>query len=453
MASQTPAIYSVEEGQHCVLESRNDLPLNRMDHLGHGRSTSVEKVQDISNGTIYARKIYKFGGDHAEQHRAFENEVQIIKRLPPHHHVIRVVATYTAKHEVGVILSPVANQGSLNDLLQESGDGELSFDNKMLLWESFGCLASGLYFMHTQNVRHKDIKPHNILIHNNSFIYTDFGCFLDHSPSPGSVTTGLSSAVTQRYAAPEIAEHQPRRSKTDIFSLGCVFLEVLAALHNRDLGDEYRPYRTHLNDIIGLLGTMEIGGWGRVIPGMVESMLSYSCDSRPSAFDISAHLWNESEHAFCNSCKTSLPSMDSMTFGPHLLFKHISQGDRTTPSDPFNMMQHKTQNHAGSAIVASQGQDSQALQGYHVNPQFTNSFQDLHRPVPGASHFITHNNTVPRETEQDTRPSTQNTTASSSRTDMPKRNEKKVRCQECGEFVRANSDFKYCSFRFIIKPR
>jgi serine/threonine protein kinase len=44
------------------------------------------------------------------------------------------------------------------------------------------------------------------------------------------------TSFTQRYTAPEVFEQEPRRFHADIFSVGCVFLGMSAALH-----DAYRP--------------------------------------------------------------------------------------------------------------------------------------------------------------------------------------------------------------------
>ncbi|MCJ1475073.1 hypothetical protein MMC13_003733 [Lambiella insularis] len=44
------------------------------------------------------------------------------------------------------------------------------------------------------------------------------------------LSTGTPEAFTRRYAAPEVLDCDPRNNKSDIFSLGCVFLEIWAAL-------------------------------------------------------------------------------------------------------------------------------------------------------------------------------------------------------------------------------
>jgi len=219
----------VEEGQNHLVEANDGLPYQLIRNLGQGGCANVEGVRDRNTGAIFARKVIRIVGARAERKRIFENEVKVIRRLAPHHHVVRIFATYVALREVGIILTPVADRGSLDMLFQDANDGVLPSTDWNILYNSFGCLASGLQFIHTQKVRHKDIKPHNILVHGDSLMYTGFGSSLDHSASTSSVTTGRPDSVTRRYAAPELHDWSPRSSRTDIWSLGCVFLEILGA--------------------------------------------------------------------------------------------------------------------------------------------------------------------------------------------------------------------------------
>jgi serine/threonine protein kinase len=99
-----------------------------------------------------------------------------------------------------------------------------------VLYRSFGCLASGLAFIHSHAIRHKDIKPQNILVHEGQMIITDFGIALDASGQDTTTTTGIPEAFTDRYRAPEVAQCEPRNRMSDVFSLGCVFLEIMASL-------------------------------------------------------------------------------------------------------------------------------------------------------------------------------------------------------------------------------
>ncbi|KAH7071545.1 kinase-like domain-containing protein [Paraphoma chrysanthemicola] len=225
------------EGQDYVIQERSELPFQYLAHLGHGLSASVDKVRDVNTGAVYACKTFHVYTSRRHQitWNTIENELKILWRLREHHHILRVVATFRSRREVGIILQPVADQGDLEDFLavywESIHDGDpphIQDPSTKILCESFVCLAGVLEFLHSQRIRHKDIKPGNILIHHGAVLYTDFDFSLDWTPLDCSTTTGMPDAFTR--AAPEVLNHSPRNSKTDIFSLGCVFLELLSAL-------------------------------------------------------------------------------------------------------------------------------------------------------------------------------------------------------------------------------
>lgn len=242
----------VEDGGHYLLKSGDELPYRLRRNLGHGHSGNVEEVEDTRTGAVYALKTIRIYGarDKAEGQRIFDNEIKILRHLASHHHFIRIFATYIAKHEFGLILQPVADSGDLDAFLyecREEAEERGAFGNETLdqtkiaiLQRAFGCLANGLEFMHQRRVRHKDIKPRNILIHQGLVLYTDFGYSLDSSQSDDNTTTRYSEILNRRYSAPEVLQHEPRNSSSDIFSLGCVFIEMLSVLEkNLDIDERF----------------------------------------------------------------------------------------------------------------------------------------------------------------------------------------------------------------------
>lgn len=69
-----------------------------------------------------------------------------------------------------------------------------------------------------------------MLVKSHEVYLTDFGTTLDWSDTNHDTTTGLASKFTLRYSAPEVATNQPRNASADIWSLGCVFLEIWTEL-------------------------------------------------------------------------------------------------------------------------------------------------------------------------------------------------------------------------------
>jgi hypothetical protein len=73
-----------------------------------------------------------------------------------------------------------------------------------------------------------------VLVKGHQVFLTDFGLSLDWSELDQSTTTGLTTK-TPRYCAPEVAGFLPRNSLSDMWSLGCVFLEIWTVLKRETL--------------------------------------------------------------------------------------------------------------------------------------------------------------------------------------------------------------------------
>jgi serine/threonine protein kinase len=98
-----------------------------------------------------------------------------------------------------------------------------STDKLSLLRSFFGCLANALQYVHNIKIRHRDIKPQNILVKADRVFLTDFGIALDWEHLSRSTTTE-NSGKTWPYAAPEIARFEKRNTSSDIWVCGMRFL-------------------------------------------------------------------------------------------------------------------------------------------------------------------------------------------------------------------------------------
>jgi serine/threonine protein kinase len=307
----------IEEGGHYLLGPCDELPYRLRRSLGHGHSGNVEEVEDTRTGAVYARKTIRIYGsrDKAERRRIFDNEIQIIRSLASHRHIIQIFATYIAKREVGLILQPVADDGDLDAFLdrfredaQESesaGDGKPDQIKTAILQRAFGCLANGLEFMHQRRVRHKDIKPKNILIHRGLVLYTDFGYSLDSSLSNHSTTVGRPQFLTRRYSAPEVLQHESRNSRSDIFSLGCVFIEILSVLEkNLDI-DERVCFGEDINKVHRCLEKANAQTPTRFLANLSDICISMTQPeplSRSNASQVLASIEQNLSY-FCAQCQ------------------------------------------------------------------------------------------------------------------------------------------------------
>ena len=126
----------------------------------------------------------------------------------------------------------------------------LSVDSKIrLLRRYFVCLSQALSYLHESGVRHKDIKPKNILIDESGcVVLTDFG-ISRRFPKDKSHVTNNEWNFTRKYASPEIMKDRrmPRDDPSDVFSLGCVFLEMATLLLGENLTRFSEYYTTTVN--------------------------------------------------------------------------------------------------------------------------------------------------------------------------------------------------------------
>jgi serine/threonine protein kinase len=99
-------------------------------------------------------------------------------------------------------------------------------------------MASGLLYIHSNNLVHRDLSTGNVLIALNGdqealLKISDFG-FCKPASDTGSFSMSQGSKGTKRFVAPEMLKlmdvkgEKPRgRASSDIFSMGCLFFTYL----------------------------------------------------------------------------------------------------------------------------------------------------------------------------------------------------------------------------------
>lgn len=216
-----------EDGKHRHFSKEADIPFTKIAELGKGGFGYVDRVLSTISYKEYARKLIPRGRTFKKDQtvlRDFERELANLKKLT-HPHIIELVGSYTDPRFVGIIMSPVADC-NLREFLDAS---PLSVENLSLLRTFFGCLTAALCYLHENRIRHKDIKPQNVLVKGHQVFLTDFGISLDWTELGHSTTSG-PTIRSPRYCAPEVADDSPRNSSSDIWSLGCIFLEMWTVL-------------------------------------------------------------------------------------------------------------------------------------------------------------------------------------------------------------------------------
>jgi len=193
--------------------------------MGDVYETTVQGHKIAHKRIVVKRKI----GDSEKK------EIEILKRLSSHTHMIQLVGTYTHRQFLGILLYPVAVcdlhtffedveawssvrlEGNTTEARLEALDpvhkerlvalGYAFPPADARFWASpvyskVGCLISAIAYLHDQKIRHKDLKPSNILLSRDRLWLSDFGSATDFSLLSQSATD--NERGTPRYFSPEV---------------------------------------------------------------------------------------------------------------------------------------------------------------------------------------------------------------------------------------------------------
>lgn len=255
----TEALWLERRARHGHFSDPTEVPLKKVGELGKGGYGYVDRVVSTISHQEYARKLMPRGRTFKQNKqvlRDFTKELSNLKRLC-HKHLVELVGSYTDKRFVALIMLPVADT-NLQSFMERP---DLEERARSFLRPFFGCLTSALSYLHDNRIRHKDIKPSNILIKNDQVYFTDFGTSLDWSGRDNSVTE-TASPTTPRYCAPEVMAYIERNTASDIWSFGCVFLEMWTVLKHRTIKDLRAHMMTQGTKVEGYHSNLEaIASW------------------------------------------------------------------------------------------------------------------------------------------------------------------------------------------------
>jgi tetratricopeptide (TPR) repeat protein len=187
--------------------------------LGRGGFGSVYKAHDVKLGRDVALKFLTCQFDESAE-RLFEREAKAIAALSKHQYIVDIYEW--GEYEGRAYFALECVETSLKGLLKEFPDG---MPVKTAIQIVLEC-AEGLAYAHERGVIHRDIKPPNILIDSDGCTkIVDFGLARLYESSEES-RSGLISG-SPSYMSPEQASGRRVDHKTDIFSLGVTFYELL----------------------------------------------------------------------------------------------------------------------------------------------------------------------------------------------------------------------------------
>ena len=201
---------------HSVIAER--YPIKKQ--LGSGAMGNVYLAEDIRLKREVALKQLAPGLSSNKQLIArFRQEAVALARLS-HPNIVQVYDFFEAEGFFWIAMEFV-NGGELEDKLQA---GPLELQETLRLVKQ---LAEALGYAHEKGVVHRDFKPANILLTENTDVkITDYGIA---KLAQSSVHTQLNTIMgTPSYMSPEQANGDDTDLRTDIYSLGVVFFQMLS---------------------------------------------------------------------------------------------------------------------------------------------------------------------------------------------------------------------------------
>lgn len=190
--------------------------------VGRGAFGTVALVDDLARGeNVILKFLHAQMASDENMVKRFQREHNFAKRIE-HRNIIRIYDFFMLG-ELYVISMEYFASSPLS--VEIKAQVPLSLERTLhIIFE----VASGMMAAHSMGIVHRDLKPGNILINEHNVVkVVDFGVAAAVDGSDTRLTrTGLLVG-TPRYMAPEQVLGKPVDERTDIYSLGVIFYEML----------------------------------------------------------------------------------------------------------------------------------------------------------------------------------------------------------------------------------
>ncbi|GMI26982.1 hypothetical protein TeGR_g7905, partial [Tetraparma gracilis] len=252
--------------------------------IGKGGSGEVHTALNLDTGEVVAVKTLRSSSSSSRQSAvdALQTEVELLKKLV-HPNIVKYVDLVRSKNSLHVVLEYMEN-GSLRSLCDK-------FDgfSESLVAIYVTQVLTGLIFLHSQGVLHRDVKGANILTTKDGFVkLADFGVAMTIADE-GERDRGTEDTVvgSPYWMAPEIIELQGPTAACDIWSLGCTVIELLTG----------KPPYMELDPMAALFRIVQDEhpplpqGISEALTDFLLKCFEKDPSSRISAQDLVSHQW------------------------------------------------------------------------------------------------------------------------------------------------------------------
>ena len=194
--------------------------------IGQGSYGQVFECLNLDTGETHVVKEVRLVGDFTQIQReisSLKREILTLKALS-HPHIVRYIhADVTPDQKTVQIFMEYVSGGSLRSQLDKFGKLEEGVARKYVEQ-----LVAGLEYIHRNGVVHRDVKSDNVLVDGKGGVkLTDFGAAKKVGQPGGEFTESKSLIGSPYWMAPEVVQRVGHSYPSDIWSLGCLLIELL----------------------------------------------------------------------------------------------------------------------------------------------------------------------------------------------------------------------------------
>ncbi|MCO5555692.1 hypothetical protein L7F22_009237 [Adiantum nelumboides] len=187
------------------------------DSLGKGAFGSVYRGLNWMSGETVAVKQVRLGNMPQGELREIMAEIDLLKNLK-HPNIVKYKGSEKTREYLFIILEYCEN-GSLQHICKRFGKFP-----EGLVGVYISQILEGLIYLHDQGVIHRDIKGANILTTKDGSVkLADFGV----ATKAGSLVGNNAVVGSPYWMAPEVIDQSGATTASDIWSVGCVVIELL----------------------------------------------------------------------------------------------------------------------------------------------------------------------------------------------------------------------------------
>jgi len=191
--------------------------------IGVGAFGKVYEAMNSKTGELIAVKQVTLEDDtNSESAKELQNEIQLMRKLR-HRNIVQLLGTERVGSTLSILMEYVPGK-SLDSILGRYGqlaeDVTCNYTKQILL---------ALEYCHSKRVVHRDIKGKNILVDQTGCLkLADFGSAKAFHNRESKAAPGRTYNYTPLWTAPEVLLGD-YDTKVDVWSLGCVIIEMTTA--------------------------------------------------------------------------------------------------------------------------------------------------------------------------------------------------------------------------------